>query len=70
MVDVTVLPGFIGVIKAIRHPLVGELHLTFEAMSLPDDPGQNLTIYGAEPGTETADRLRLLASWSATTTAP
>ncbi|MDN3445995.1 helix-turn-helix transcriptional regulator [Microbacterium sp. APC 3901] len=57
-------------IKSIRHPIVGELHLTFEAMPLPADPGQNLIIYGAEPGSETADRLRLLASWSATTTAP
>ncbi|MCJ1709005.1 helix-turn-helix transcriptional regulator [Microbacterium sp. VKM Ac-2923] len=54
-------------IKAIRHPVVGDLHLTFEALPLPADPGQNLIIYGAEPGSETADRLRLLASWSATT---
>lgn len=53
-------------IKAINHPVVGELHLTFEAMPLPAGPGQNLIIYGAEPGSETADRLRLLASWSAT----
>ncbi|MEW2014062.1 MULTISPECIES: helix-turn-helix transcriptional regulator [Microbacterium] len=52
-------------IKSIRHPVVGELHLTFEAMPLPADPGQNLVVYGAEPGSETADRLRLLASWSA-----
>lgn len=57
-------------IKAIRHPVVGELHLTFEAMPLPADPGQNLIIYGAEPGSETADRLRLLASWTATTRTP
>lgn len=52
-------------IKSIRHPVVGELHLTFEAMPLPADPGQNLVVYGAEPGSENADRLRLLASWSA-----
>lgn len=52
-------------IKSIRHPVVGELHLTFEAMPLPADPGQNIVVYGAEPGSETADRLRLLASWSA-----
>lgn len=55
--------------KSIHHPVVGDLHLTFEAMPLPADPGQSLIIYGAEPGSETADRLRLLASWSATTQA-
>ncbi len=53
-------------IKSIHHPVVGDLHLTFETMPLPADPGQNLIIYGAEPGSETADRLRLLASWNAT----
>lgn len=52
--------------KSIHHPIVGNLHLTFEAMALPADPGQNLIVYGAEPGSETADRLRLLASWIAT----
>lgn len=52
--------------KAIRHPVVGDLQLTFEAMDLPTDPGQTLIVYGAEPGSETADRLRLLASWIAT----
>lgn len=56
--------------KSIRHPVVGELHLTFEAMPLPADPGQSLIVYGAEPGSDTADRLRLLASWSATASAP
>ncbi|GAA1917916.1 helix-turn-helix transcriptional regulator [Microbacterium aoyamense] len=52
--------------KAVHHPIVGDLHLSFEAMELPKDPGQSLIVYGAEPGSETADRLRLLASWIAT----
>lgn len=56
--------------KAIRHPVVGELRLTFEAMPLPADPGQSLVVYGAEPASESAVRLRLLASWSATISAP
>ncbi|MDF2563048.1 MULTISPECIES: helix-turn-helix transcriptional regulator [unclassified Microbacterium] len=56
-------------VKSIRHPVVGDLRLTFESIPLPADPGQNLIIYGAEPGSETADRLRLLASWSATSKA-
>ncbi|MCU1406328.1 MAG: Transcriptional regulator [Glaciihabitans sp.] len=50
--------------KAVHHPLVGDLLLTFEAMELPSDPGQSLIVYGAEPGSATADALRLLASWS------
>jgi MmyB-like transcription regulator ligand binding domain len=51
--------------KSIHHPVVGDLHLTFEAMDLPADPGQTLLVYGAEPGSPSADALRLLASWSA-----
>lgn len=51
--------------KDLHHPVVGDLHLTFEAMELPADPGQVLIVYGAEPGSATADALRLLASWSA-----
>lgn len=52
-------------LKLVNHPLVGELRLTFETMDLPSDPGQKLIVYGAEPGSETAQRLRILASWSA-----
>jgi len=52
-------------VKLVRHPVVGDLELTFEAMELPDDPGQSLLIYGAEPGSATADALRLLASCTA-----
>jgi transcriptional regulator with XRE-family HTH domain len=52
-------------IKRVHHPVVGDLHLTFEAMELPSDPGQSLLIYGAEPASATADALRLLASWTA-----
>lgn len=51
--------------KDVHHPIVGDLHLTFEAMELPADHGQMLIVYGAEPGSDTADALRLLASWAA-----
>ncbi len=51
--------------KSIHHPIVGDLHLSFEAMELPADPGQTLLVYGAEPGSASADALRLLGSWSA-----
>ncbi|WP_035749039.1 helix-turn-helix domain-containing protein [Arthrobacter sp. 35W] len=53
-------------VKHFRHPIVGTLDLLFEASELMADPGWNLLIYTAEPGTPTADALRLLASWAAT----
>jgi hypothetical protein len=53
-------------ITHIHHPVVGDLHLNFEAMDLPADPGLSLVTYSAEPGTASADALNLLASWAAT----
>lgn len=53
--------------KRLRHPLVGELVLSFETLALPDDPAQFLVTYHAVPGSPSADALRLLASWSAET---
>lgn len=52
--------------KLLHHPVVGDLDLTLEAMELPSDPGLVLTVYTAEPGTASADSLRLLAAWAAT----
>lgn len=48
--------------KAIHHPVVGDLHLTFEAMDLPADPGLSLVVYTAEAGSASEDGLNLLAS--------
>jgi transcriptional regulator with XRE-family HTH domain len=53
-------------IKHLRHPTIGELHLTFEVLVLAADDGLSLVTYGTEPGTTSEDGLRLLASWSAT----
>jgi transcriptional regulator with XRE-family HTH domain len=52
--------------KKVRHPVVGTLELTFEAMDLAADDGLTMLVYGAEPGSPTADALTLLASWSVT----
>ncbi|MEV5337982.1 helix-turn-helix transcriptional regulator [Streptomyces sp. NPDC052676] len=52
-------------VKLLRHPLVGELTLSFETFRLGDDPEQSLVTYHAEPGSPSADALRLLASWGA-----
>ncbi|WP_136041895.1 MULTISPECIES: helix-turn-helix transcriptional regulator [unclassified Microbacterium] len=53
-------------VKRIAHPVVGEIELTYEAFALPADPGLHLSTYTAEPGTPSADKLRMLASWAAT----
>ncbi|MDF2990674.1 MAG: transcriptional regulator [Microbacterium sp.] len=51
--------------KRFRHPVVGELTLAYEELAITADPGSVLMIYTAEPGSPTAERLRLLASWAA-----
>src|SRR6185312_3656267 len=53
-------------IKRIHHPVVGDLELTYEAFDLPADPGLSLSTYTAEPGSASADALRVLSSWVAT----
>jgi transcriptional regulator with XRE-family HTH domain len=53
-------------VKHIQHPVVGELHLSYEVMDLPADPGLTLVAFSAEAGTADDDALKLLASWSAT----
>ncbi|MFD1538579.1 helix-turn-helix transcriptional regulator [Nonomuraea guangzhouensis] len=51
--------------KPFHHPVVGDLHLTYESMDLPAD-GLTLVAYGTEPASDSEDKLRLLASWAAT----
>lgn len=51
--------------KRFRHPAVGDLTLVYEELAITADPGQVLLIYSAEPGSPSAERMRLLASWSA-----
>ncbi|WP_406184474.1 helix-turn-helix transcriptional regulator [Streptomyces sp. NBC_01006] len=52
-------------VKNLRHPLVGELSLSFETLALPGDSAQALVTYHAAPGSPSQDALRMLASWSA-----
>ena len=59
--------------KTLRHPVVGELELTGEALLLPGDPGLVIITYTVEPNSPSAHALDFLASWSAqqtTHTAP
>jgi len=53
-------------VKRIHHPVVGELHLNYEAMELAADTGLTISVYAAEPGSASAQALDLLASWTAT----
>jgi transcriptional regulator with XRE-family HTH domain len=53
-------------VKNVRHPVVGDLELTFEMMELSADPGLRILTYSAEPGTTSEEALGLLGSWAAT----
>jgi transcriptional regulator with XRE-family HTH domain len=52
--------------KRFHHQAVGELTLAYEGLEMAAEPGLNLTIYTAEPGSPSEEGLRLLASWAAT----
>lgn len=52
--------------KRFRHPLVGDLTLAYEELAITAEPGLVMLVYTAEPGSPSAERLRLLASWAAT----
>lgn len=53
-------------IKRLRHPVVGELELTYQSLTLPIFPRSvhTLSVYTAEPGTSHEERIKLLASWA------
>lgn len=53
-------------VKRLRHPLVGELDLPYEAMELTADPGLRLNVYTPEPDSPEQQALGLLASWTHT----
>ncbi|MFJ9409781.1 helix-turn-helix transcriptional regulator [Streptomyces sp. NPDC101393] len=44
-----------------RHPLVGPPTLADELLTMPDDAGQRVAIFHAEPGSPSADALRRLS---------
>jgi transcriptional regulator with XRE-family HTH domain len=52
-------------IKRFNHPVVGEVSLAYEELVITADPGSILMVYTAEPGSPSAEQLRLLGSWAA-----
>lgn len=55
--------------KRLNHPAVGELTLDWDTFRYTGDPEQQLVLWSAEPGSTSHDKLRILASWSATSAA-
>jgi transcriptional regulator with XRE-family HTH domain len=51
--------------KRFVHPVVGELTLAYEEFALTGEPGLVMLVYTAEPGSPSAERVALLASWAA-----
>ncbi|MEV5376628.1 helix-turn-helix transcriptional regulator [Streptomyces nondiastaticus] len=51
-------------VKKLHHPVVGPLTLSYETLVLPADQDQKLITYHAEPGSPSAESLRILASWA------
>src|SRR3954471_15960206 len=52
--------------KRLHHPIVGELELSYETLTLDADDGLRLALYTAEAGSASQQALDLLASWTAT----
>jgi len=51
--------------KTFHHDVVGEMTLAYEGMEMESEPGLSITVYAAEPGSPSAERMQLLASWAA-----
>lgn len=51
-------------VKEYEHPAVGRLSLPFETLTLPGRPDLMLSVLTPEPGSESAQRVRLLSDWA------
>ncbi|CAL9280787.1 hypothetical protein SUDANB148_00373 [Streptomyces sp. SudanB148_2056] len=50
--------------KRLRHPLVGDLTVAYETLTLPGDPDTTLFVYTCEAGSPSRRALDLLAGWT------
>ncbi|WP_375482028.1 helix-turn-helix transcriptional regulator [uncultured Jatrophihabitans sp.] len=55
--------------KLLRHPVVGDVEVTGQALTVPADPGLTIIAYTVEPASTSSEALRVLASWAATSRA-
>ncbi|GHA71314.1 MULTISPECIES: helix-turn-helix domain-containing protein [Streptomyces] len=53
-------------VKEYAHPGVGRLSLPFETLTLPGRPDLMLSVLTPQPGSESAQRVRLLSDWADT----
>ena len=53
-------------VKRVHHDVVGDMSLIYQTLVLPGEPGLTMYLYTAEPGSPSADALRLLSAWTAT----
>jgi transcriptional regulator with XRE-family HTH domain len=53
-------------LKRIHHPVVGDLELAYEAMTLRGESELTMFAYTTEPGSRSDESLNLLANWTAT----
>ena len=52
--------------KTFRHPLIGLVDITWDVFSMPGEPGLSIVTYTADEHSESAEKLTVLASWTAT----
>jgi transcriptional regulator with XRE-family HTH domain len=52
--------------KRLRHPIVGDLELSYETLTIDADDGLRMALYTADAGSPSQHALDLLASWTAT----
>ena len=52
-------------VKHIHHPVAGDLHLDYDVLALPADPGLVMVTFSSAAGSPDADALAVLASWAA-----
>jgi transcriptional regulator with XRE-family HTH domain len=54
----------VATVVRFRHPVVGDLALTYEFMALAPEAGLWISAYVAEPGSPSEEALRTLRSWA------
>ena len=52
--------------KHVHHPVLDDLHVNYETMEVPGQPGLLLIAFTTPAGSPDEDALRMLSSWAAT----